>query len=238
MSDLSEAPCIQDPSETDLTRFLPQGTALDETTDDRLGLARKQAKLQRQNDKQRLRSTELRCLALLSRARRQAKEIVRTATDEAETTASEILRSAEEEKAAAVRASVDQAADRLGMVCEELTARQRQIEAGMSAIVCDAVNRILGQLPSQVRHELVLKTALKDYAATDRLTLHACANDFQILNACVSELHTRGNTVIETTVLDDKLSEGDCELSGPSGSVRIGVNDQIRALFRILESAQ
>lgn len=238
MNDLSKASVNQDQSEVDLARFIPQVAVVDDDANGRLNLARKHAKLRWPSDKQRLRSTELRCLLLLSRAKREAEKIVTDATEEAETKASEILHTAEQEKNTAIRTTVDEAALRLNEICEELVARQHEIEAGMSAIVCDAVIRILGQLPSQVQHELVLKNALKDYAATDRLTLHASANDLQILDACVCELRKRGNTVIETTIVDENLSEGDCALSGPSGSLRIGANDQIRALFKILEKSQ
>lgn len=186
--------------------------------------------------------------------KRQAtiEETVKAAKSEAFAEANEIVSQAEnaakqilEERKSALNDDIDawvsversrrmtDSIDRLNQAVHELGRNLDETSITLSALVVEAVEKIIGSLPDDDFHERLLRTALKDLPHSQSLTLDVSVDQSVQAARAIETLRSYDGCDYSVNV-NPNLNSGEMRFVLPNGCVDFGVRAQLDEISKLL----
>jgi type III secretion protein L len=171
----------------------------------------------------------------IAQRRSEAAQLV----EQARSSAGEMLTRAREKGFDEGRQAVMQALiEDVRRISGDFTLLVRRREDALAAVVMQAVQTIIGEMPPQERVRKVLSAALADLLDSFTIILKVAAEDLVMVRAILANLQQDGDAQnVVSVVVDPLLSAGEMLLETERGRVHIGLEQQLSRLRAALLQA-
>ena len=173
----------------------------------------------------------------IAQRRSEAAQLV----EQARSSAGEMLTRAREQGFEEGRQAVMQAlVEDVRRISGDFTLLVRRREDALAAVVMQAVQTIIGEMPPQERVRKVLSAALADLLDSFTIILKVAAEDLTMVRAILAGLQQDGEAQnVVSVMVDPLLGAGEMLLETERGRVHIGLEQQLSRLrAALLQAAQ
>jgi flagellar biosynthesis/type III secretory pathway protein FliH len=173
----------------------------------------------------------------IAQRRSEAAQLV----EQARSSAGEMLTRAREQGFEEGRQAITQALiEDVRRISGDFTLLVRRREDALAAVVMQAVQTIIGEMPPQERARKVLSAALADLLDSFTIILKVAAEDLTMVRGILARLQQEGDAQnVVSVVVDPLLGAGEMLLETERGRVHIGLEQQLSRLrAALLQAAQ
>ncbi len=107
-----------------------------------------------------------------------------------------------------------------------------RMENSVVDVVNQAVRKVVGELPDDERITRIVKTALSNLSARQRVTVRVAPEDEKVLRRELADMLAEGRGAFLEIAADARLGRGSCLMESDLGIVDAGLETQLEALRR------